>query len=139
MNFRRARRDEPEINMISLVDVVLLLVVFFMVSTTFNRPAELSVELPKATAQAAPTPTSAIEIIIDADGGYHLNKQRLINTHRVTLTQAIRGAAGDERTQPFIISADAKAPHQAVVTVMDVAGQLGFTKIQIAATHMDNP
>lgn len=135
MNLRGTRRrEEPEINLTSLIDVVLLLVVFFMLSTTFNRPAEITLDLPKSASGVPPRAKQTVEILIDAQGGYHVNNQRVINTHIDTLKEAIRRVAGEaaDPTAPFVITADAKSPHQAVVTAMDAAGQLGYVHLSIA-------
>jgi biopolymer transport protein ExbD len=126
-------RDEPEINVISLVDVLLVLVLFFMVSTTFLRETELSVRLPQA---ATDTRLDAIgnglEISITQAGAYIVNGRELVNNERRTLRAAIERLLGDKRDVPVFIRADATATHQSVVTVMDVVGQLGFVKINIA-------
>lgn len=132
MKLRRRPREEPEINVISLVDVMLLLVIFFMLSTTFNRPTNIQVELPKASTDAKVQDTAKLEISIDADGGFYVNQTKVTSASPDALKQAVSVAAGSEREQPFVINADAHAPTQAAVTAMDVAGQLGFKHISIA-------
>lgn len=133
MKLQSRSRDEPEINVISLVDVLLVLVLFFMVSTTFLRETELSVRLPQA---ATETRLDAIgdglEISITQAGAYIVNGRELVNNERRTLRAAIERLIGDKRNVPVFIRADASATHQSVVTVMDVVGQLGFVKINIA-------
>ena len=133
MKLQSRSRDEPEINVISLVDVLLVLVLFFMVSTSFLRDTELSISLPEATADK-PTPAQGdtLEIMITQAGGYLVNGRELVNTERRTLRAAIERLAGDRRDLPVFIRADAAATHQSVVTAMDVAGQLGFVKLNIA-------
>jgi biopolymer transport protein ExbD len=133
MRLQSRSRDEPEINVISLVDVLLVLVLFFMVSTTFLRETEISLKLPEATTDAAlPVPDESLEIAITESGAYVVNGRELVNNERRTLRAAIERLAGDERDLPVFIRADAAASHQAVVTAMDVAGQLGFVRLNIA-------
>ena len=132
MKLRRRPREEPEINVISLVDVVLLLVVFFMVSTTFNRQTNIQVELPKASTDTVVSASQGLEVTIDADGGFYVNQAKVIAARPEALKQAILAVAGSDRDRSFSINADARAPTQAAVTAMDVAGQLGFKHIAIA-------
>lgn len=133
MRLQSQSRDEPEINVISLVDVLLVLVLFFMVSTTFLRENEISLELPEATADAAlPAPDESLEIAITASGAYVVNGRELVNSERRTLRAAIERLSGDRRDVPVFIRADAASTHQSVVTAMDVAGQLGFVRLNIA-------
>jgi biopolymer transport protein ExbD len=125
-------RDEPEINVISLVDVLLVLVLFFMVSTSFLRDTE-SRSAPGGAAEApAAAPDDKLEIMITREGAYVVNGRELVNSERRTLRAAIERLSGDKRDVPVFIRADAAATHQAVVTAMDVAGQLGFVRLNIA-------
>jgi biopolymer transport protein ExbD len=133
MRLQSRSRDEPEINVISLVDVLLVLVLFFMVSTTFMRESEISLQLPEATTDRnLDVPRDALEITVTQNGSYLVNGRELVNNERRTLRAAIERLAGDKRDMPVFIRADAMATHQAVITAMDVAGQLGFVKINIA-------
>ena len=133
MKLQSRSREEPEINVISLVDVLLVLVLFFMVSTSFLRETEITLQLPEAAAETqAATAGEGLEIMITAAGSYLVNGRELVNSERRTLRAAIERLAGDKRDQPVFIRADAAATHQAVVTAMDVAGQLGFVKLNIA-------
>ncbi len=133
MNLRRRSNDEPEINLTSLIDVVLLLLVFFMVSTSFVREAEISLRLPEANAETRPQAESEIlEITISQTGSYAVNGRPLVNNERSTLRAAIERLAGNDRELAVFIRADAEARHQAVVTALDVAGQTGFVEISIA-------
>ncbi len=133
MNLQRRSKDEPEVNLTSLIDVVLLLVVFFMVSTSFVREAEISLRLPEANAEAPPLAASdGLEITISQTGAYAVNGRPLVNNERRTLQAAIERLAGDDRDLPVFVRADAQASHQAVVTALDVAGQSGFVEINIA-------
>jgi biopolymer transport protein ExbD len=133
MKLQSRSRDEPEINVISLVDVLLVLVLFFMVSTSFLRQTEISLQLPEATTDTnVEVPREALEITITQNGSYLVNGRELVNSERRTLRAAIERLIGDKRDMPVFIRADAAATHQAVITAMDVAGQLGFVKINIA-------
>jgi len=126
-------RDEPEINVISLVDVLLVLVLFFMVSTSFLRDTEISLQLPEAEVDAKIAAASEkLEVMITKTGAYLVNGRELVNSERRTLRAAIERLAGDKRDLPVYIRADAAATHQSVVTAMDVAGQLGFARLNIA-------
>jgi biopolymer transport protein ExbD len=134
MKLQSRSREEPEINVISLVDVLLVLVLFFMVSTSFLRETEISLKLPEANAASqAAASDDELEIMITQSGAYLVNGRELINSERRTLRAAIERLAGAKRDQRVFIRADAAATHQAVVTAMDVAGQLGFTQLNIAA------
>ena len=133
MKLQSRSREEPEINVISLVDVLLVLVLFFMVSTSFLRETEISLQLPEATTEAdIDAPRESLEITITQSGSYLVNGRELVNNERRTLRAAIERLTGERRDLPVFIRADAAATHQAVVTAMDVAGQLGFVKLNIA-------
>ena len=133
MKLQNRSREEPEINVISLVDVLLVLVLFLMVSTTFMRETKISLQLPQAAVDvAAAAPSDKLEIMITQAGSYLVNGRELVNNERRTLRAAIERLAGDKRDLPVFIRADAAATHQSVVTAMDVAGQLGFVKLNIA-------
>lgn len=137
MNLRARTPEEPEVNLTSLIDVVLLLLVFFMVSTSFTRESEIKIELPQTTESAVLEPAfeQPLEITVTAQGGYLLGKQELINNRPETLRRAIIRTYGDDRDMPITIRADARASHQAVVTAMDVVGRLGFVHINIATVN----
>jgi biopolymer transport protein ExbD len=133
MKLQDRTRDEPEINVISLVDVLLVLVLFLMVSTTFMRETKVSLQLPEAATEvAAAVPSDKLEIMITQAGSYLVNGRELVNNERRTLRAAIERLTGEKRDLPVFIRADAAATHQSVVTAMDVAGQLGFVKLNIA-------
>ena len=134
MKLRTRQWEDPELNYISLVDVVLMLLVFFMMTTHFIQNTSLSVELPTASANPSPTPLAGIEITIDAQDRYYVNQKPVPGTSPEEIRQAILSVAGEHRDLPIILRADARATNQAVVTVMDVAGQLGFTQLQILIT-----
>ncbi|HEU0225025.1 MAG TPA: biopolymer transporter ExbD [Steroidobacteraceae bacterium] len=133
MKLQAKRADDPELNLTSLIDVVLLLVIFFMVSTTFVQEGRLRVALPGAGATAAAPPRERpIVITITAQGSYRIDERALVNNLPATLYAGLRQVAGDDRSRPVTIRADARATHQAVVTAMDVAARLGFTQVNIA-------
>lgn len=133
MNLQSRSREEPEVNLTSLIDVVLLLLVFFMVSTSFVKETQINLRLPQAEAQSEPdVAADALEIVVTQTGAYLVNGRALVNNERSTLRSAIERTAGDTRDLPVLIRADALATHQAVITAMDVAGQLGFVQISIA-------
>ncbi|GAB0151803.1 MULTISPECIES: biopolymer transporter ExbD [Marinobacterium] len=132
MKFQRQRREEININLTPLIDVVFLLLIFFMISTTFTREAHLTISLPEASAEGeAQQQTGSIDVVVGAEGQYTINGESLVSSDALTLRRALLKLAGEARDVPFIITADAQAAHQSVVTVMDVAGKLGFSKLSI--------
>jgi biopolymer transport protein ExbD len=135
VTWRKRQREDPEINMASLVDVVFLLLLFFMVSSTFEHITQLDIELPKAKTGAKEEQQMPIDVVIDAQGHYYVNDRRLVNTQPETLKEAISRAMGDRKNPPFIIDADAMTPHQAVVAAMDAARQLGISHVSIGTRN----
>ncbi len=131
MKFRRQNEGEDSINLTPLIDVVFLLLIFFMVSTTFTKETHLTVDLPEATANAAVEQLQTIEILIGKDGSYSINGNTLVNQKLATLKRALTETSEGDTERPLLITADANTPHQAVVTAMDVAGQLGFIHLSI--------
>ncbi|MGO9934048.1 MAG: ExbD/TolR family protein [Steroidobacteraceae bacterium] len=139
MNLRPRHREDPEINLISMIDVLLVLLIFFMVSTTFNPEGRVRVQLPQSSDTPVPRgQREPLVITITAEGGYRVNERTLINSSPDTLRAALMKEAGDDRG-PITIRADARTTHQAVVTAMDVAGHLGFAQLNIATVHEDKP
>jgi biopolymer transport protein ExbD len=133
MNLKPRRPEEPELNLVSLIDVVLMLVVFFMLSSTFVDETSLRIRLPEVSNRDGTPPAGeAFVITVTEAGGYRLNGRDLINASADTLRAALVRTAGDDRSATVTIRADARASHQAVVTALDVAGRLGFTAIDIA-------
>lgn len=131
MQFRRQRREEDSINLTPLIDVVFLLLIFFMVSTTFTNSTHLTIDLPEAVGEPARDVKDRLDVVISADGSYQVNGQPLVNNQSETLkTALLQLSEGDVQT-PLTITADARTPHQAVVTAMDVAGQAGFSRLSI--------
>ncbi len=132
MNLSPRRREDPELNLTSLIDVVLLLVIFFMVSTTFVEEGRLRVDLPKASNEPVRAAQDPIIITVTAQGSYRVNDRALVNNARETLAAAMRKVADGRSGVPVTIRADARASHQSVVTAMDIAARLGFTQVNIA-------
>jgi len=140
VNLRRQRRDDVEVNLTPLIDVVFLLLIFFMVSTTFKHDAQLQVQLPQASAKPVEQNQQSLELVIDVKGHYFINDKEVINTRPETLKRALDQAAqGRNKDLPLVIRADAHTPYQAVVTAMDVAGQLGFVHLSVATVQPDKP
>ena len=133
MNLKPRTHDDPEINVVSLIDVVLLLLVFFMLSSRFTEEGRLRVHLPQASAVPTEKATSEpLVVTVTQLGGYRVNEHELINSSQDTLRAALLKEAGTNRNQRVTLRADARATHQAVITAMDVLGRLGFAEINIA-------
>ena len=123
--------EAPNVNMTPLVDIVFLLLIFFMVSTTFTKESRLQLTLPEAEINSAVSEALVLEITIPARGNYRVNNRALVNDQAVTLKTAMAKILKDKSSLPVIITADAATTHQRVVRVMDVAGQLGLRDISI--------
>ena len=139
MQTRRPKED-PEINLISLIDIALLLVIFFMLSSTFMQEGRIKIELPQAS--LAPTgkqKSDPIVVTVTQAGVYRVNDRELINSSTDTLRTAILAVAGADRSKPVTVRADARSTHQSVVTAMDVLGKLGFVRINIATVEDPKP
>ncbi len=135
MNIGSGRKEELDVNITPLIDVVFLLLIFFMVSTTFERESEIEIVLPQAAANVAPADDFALEVTVDAEGTFYVNGKRVINAKIETLKKAMQEMAGERKDPPIILSADAQTPHQAVITVMDAARQLGFVRLNFATVE----
>jgi len=130
MRFRpRAFREEPEINFIPLIDVLLVILIFLMVTTTYSRFAELQINLPSADASKAPDRPQQIDVAVDSQGRYAINKNGVTFQNPGAFSQELQKAAGEMKDPVVVISADAKAPHQAVINVMEAARIAGYGKI----------
>ncbi len=136
MKLRARRVDEPEINLISLIDVLLVMLIFFMVSSSFVSESRLKVQLPAASGERSDTQSATLIVAVTQQGAYRVNDRELINSSRETLRAAIVKIAGQDRSARVALRADARATHQAVVTAMDVLGRLGFTEINIATVDL---
>lgn len=137
MKFRRKSRDNVDIGLAPLIDVVFILLLFFVVTTSFTRETQLKVDLPEAASGTPPQDAEArqLEILVDADGRFSLNGQQLHENDLNTLMAALGRESAGDITLPLVISADGKAPHQAVVTAMDAAGKLGFARLRITTVE----
>jgi len=131
VKFPRQRQEEVNVNLTPLIDVVFLLLIFFMVSTTFTKETHLEVDLPEANGDKTVSDQQILEIVITDEGHYSVNGKPLVNTQAETLRRALKELSKGDLEQPLIITADARTPHQAVITAMDVSGQLGFDKLSI--------
>ena len=129
-------KTQPEVNLTSLIDVVLLLLIFFMVSTSFVKQSQISISLPQADSEAIVEEVPRqIDIMITETGTFLINNRELINSRAETIRNALQKVSGGNNDLPLTISADANAKHQDVVTAMNVAGRLGFTQISIATVN----
>jgi len=136
MNLRPYRRPHPDINLTPLIDVVFLLLIFFMVSTTFKDEARLGVQLPQAKGEDVPaSEPEHIRILIDRSGNFFVDDQALVDRNLLTLVRALNGALGERKDLPVLIQADAMTPHQAVMTALDAAAEVGLRRVAFAATR----
>ena len=131
MKFPRPQQEEINVNLTPLIDVVFLLLIFFMVSTTFDDKLQLSITLPQADGAPHQTITDQIEVVVTADGTYVINGERLTGRDSDALRRALIALGQDRMAMPLLIYADAKAHYEAVVRVYDVAGQLGFKQLSL--------
>mgnify|MGYP006082316439 CR=1 FL=1 len=136
MKFKRAVRESLTINITPLIDVVFLLLIFFMVTTTFSRETRLMVNLPEADAELTNADVTSIEIIVARDGTYSINGKALINNRIETLIRALELESAGDRGLPIVLIADAEATHQSVVTAMDGIGRTGFIRLSIATQRV---
>ena len=137
MNFRKGLSDEVEVNLTPMIDVVFLLLIFFMVTTTFDRDAKIKINLPTTSnAVAAPVKNDTLEILIDNQGKYFVDGREILNNKPETLFRAMSQILDKRgKNPPLVISADANANYQAVVTAMDIAGRLGLTNFSMATAQ----
>ena len=128
------RQDDFEINVIPLIDVLLTLLMFFVLTSTFVQHTHLQVTLPKASSQDHDANTPALTIVVDRDGKFYVGSDEVMGEGIEPLKQLIQRNAGTDRERQVTIRTDGMTPHQNVVTAMDALGQLGFTKLSIATT-----
>jgi biopolymer transport protein ExbD len=133
MNFHRQRPDEPEINLIAFIDVLLVIVIFLMLSTTFSRFTELQVALPTADAAVLPERPKEIIVAVSADGRYSVRGQAVDGRSVDQLAAALTAADGGKRDSMIVVSADALAAHQTVINVLDAARRAGLVRLTFAA------
>ena len=139
MKFQRQKLEDVNVNLTPLIDVVFLLLIFFMVSTTFTKETHLSIDLPEATGEASADVEDQIEILISEQGEYTINARQLVDESIDTLKQAIRQISGGDTSLPMVITADAQTPHESVVRAMDAAGQMGFIHLSITTRQPAEP
>jgi biopolymer transport protein ExbD len=132
VRFRRQKNSEVSVNLTPLIDVVFLLLIFFMVSTTFTKETHLSLDLPEATGEEQEIKVKQIEIIIDVSGQYVINGKSLVSSKLETIIVALKKVSEGNIEMPLVITADANTPHQSVITAMDAAGQLGFSRLSLS-------
>ena len=138
MKFKRTLREELSINITPLIDVVFLLLIFFMLTTTFSRETRLLINLPEANADIAERQSPQIEITVAREGSYTINGRALINRRIETLMRGLELESGGDLNVPIILVADAEATHQSVVTAMDAISQSGFTRMNIATQYSED-
>ncbi len=124
--------DEPEINLVPLIDVILVLIIFFVITTTFDARSTLQLQLPSASADTTTTEAAVLSVLINAEGRYFVGDREVLRTDLDALKQVLLEEGGEDRARPVLLRADARTPHQAVVTALDALGQLGFRRISIA-------
>jgi biopolymer transport protein ExbD len=136
MNFIQHVPDEVEVNLTPLIDVVFLLLIFFMLTTTFDRNAKIKIDLPKTVSAVAVAEKNTMELMIDGGGNYYIDGREVLNKKSETLFQAMSQALDDRGSNPpLVISADANANYQSVITAMDIAGRLGLTNFSMATAQ----
>lgn len=138
MDFRTASRDEPDINLIPFIDILLVIVIFLVLTTTYSRFTELSINLPSAQANAPKDKPQSVTVAVGRDGRYMVNEQVLPSTQVGALTQALKAAAGSQTNVIVVINADAAASHQSVVAVMDAARRAGLGQLAFATQQPGN-
>ncbi|MDC7805615.1 biopolymer transporter ExbD [Luteimonas sp BLCC-B24] len=125
----RRAEDTPELNLVPLIDVILVLIIFFVITTTFDARSVLKLELPQATGERNDAQAGTLSLLINADGRYFVDDREALRTDVESLKRTIADVAGDDRQRTVLLRADARTPWQAVVTAYDALGQLGFTRI----------
>jgi biopolymer transport protein ExbD len=132
MNFRRAYIEEPELNLIPLIDVMLVVLIFLAVSTTYSRFTQLQIVLPSADAERPQTRLQEIQVAVTADGRFAIDKAVVPMTDAESLAELLRAASQGNTAPLVVINADAQSPHQAVITVMEAARMAGLTHLSFA-------
>lgn len=139
MILRRSRAEDPEVNLMPLIDVVFILLIFFMVSTTFQKESEIKIELPEASSEPVEAEHDAFEIVIDADGRYFIDERQVVNNELDTLKKAISQSLGERKDMPVVIRADRRTPYESVVRAMDATSQLGLVQMSLATSQSESP
>ena len=131
--------DEPEINLVPMIDVILCLIIFFVVTTTFDARSVLKLQLPQANGTPAESQTKALSVLVNAEGRYFIDDREALRTDVESLKQTLVDVAGTDRTRPVLLRADGRTPHQSVVTALDALAQLGFSRVSIATAPPVQP
>ena len=139
MKFPRRPQRDNSINLTPLIDVVFLLLIFFMVTTTFTRETRMLISLPEAESESIAREKKVVELVVSKDGSYAVDGQSLINRDIKTIMAALKDASAGDNKMPLVITADALSTHQAVITAMDAAGRLGFEALKIATQQPQEP
>jgi biopolymer transport protein ExbD len=130
MNFQRGRRrEEPEINLIPMIDVLLVILIFMMVTTSYAKFSELQITLPQAGGESVTAPAKPINVAVDAAQHYSINNQTVANAEVDSMAASLKSAAGDQTDPTIVINADAKATHQSVINIMEAARRAGYGRI----------
>ena len=139
MKFPRRPQRDNSINLTPLIDVVFLLLIFFMVTTTFTRETRMLISLPEAESESIAREKKVVELVVSKDGSYAVDGQSLINRDIKTIMAALKDASAGDNKMPLVITADALSTHPAVITAMDAAGRLGFETLNIATKQPQEP
>ncbi len=131
MNFKRQVKAEESVNLTPLIDVVFLLLIFFMVSSSLTKPNHLKIDLPEATGELQPAHAEQIDVVVDAQGGYSVNGKMLVNNQADTLRRAVEELSGGNTQLPFIITGDANSSYQSIISVMSLANDMGFANFSM--------
>lgn len=138
MNFRTTEPEEVELNLTPLIDVVFLLLIFFMVTTTFEKDSKIKIELPTASSSRPETQENVIDLLIDSKGNYYINKKQVVNNKPETLFRAMNLTLDKmDSTPSLVITADANVDYQSVITAMDIAGRVRLTNFSLATTQTE--
>lgn len=137
MKFKPRTEEDLEINITPLIDVVFLLLIFFMVSTTFDKTSELKIDLPQSSAVPVTAPIEAVDILVDKQGRFFVNGSQVMTSHVDALIRVLTKVTKGNKDLPVVLRADAMTPHQSVVTAMDAVAKLGLTRLSIATLNSE--
>ena len=138
MNFRTTQPEEVDVNLTPLIDVVFLLLIFFMVTTTFEKDSKIKIQLPTAASSRPEAQKNVIELLIDSKGRYYIDKKEVVNSKPETLFRAMTLTLDKlDKTPSLVITADAKSNYQSVITAMDIAGRLELTNFSLATSQSE--
>lgn len=138
MKLPQSKMEDPDVNLTPLIDVVFILLIFFMVSTTFQRESQIKIELPEASSEPMEEQKDVLEILVDPEGHYFIGGQQVVNTELATLKKAILKFLGKRSELPVVIRADRNTPYEAVVRAMDATAQLGLVHMSLATNQPES-